>query len=101
MKIPKSGIKNALFGCFGARIFRKLLSYLKSALSNLSICKILRKKIQTVSIWDQKCLICAFSARILKIIVIFLIRTLEFISKKETCEKHSKRFQSYTLKSLV
>ena len=35
-KMPKFGIKNALFGYFWARIFKKILSYLKSAPSNLS-----------------------------------------------------------------
>ena len=37
------GTKNALFGYFLVRILKKLLSYLKSALSNLSTCKISRK----------------------------------------------------------
>ena len=40
MKIPKFATKSALFGYFGAR----LLSYLKSAPSNLPICKISQKK---------------------------------------------------------
>ena len=35
--------KNALFGYFWGRILKILLSYLKSAPSNLSNCKILRK----------------------------------------------------------
>ena len=38
MKVLKSSIKNASFGCFGQQ-FEKLLSYLKSALSDLSLCK--------------------------------------------------------------
>ena len=37
-------IKNALFGYFSARIKKRLLSYLKSAPSNLYICKILQKQ---------------------------------------------------------
>ena len=40
----KFGTKNALFGYFWARILKKLLPYLKSAPSNLSSCKISRKK---------------------------------------------------------
>ena len=53
IKIAKFGTQNNLFGyfspnmpymgIFGARILRKLLSYLKSAPSNLSICKFSRK----------------------------------------------------------
>ena len=39
-RIPTFGIKNTLFGYFYARILEKLFSYLKSAPSNLSICKI-------------------------------------------------------------
>ena len=39
MKIPKFGNKNVLFGIFGME-FKTILSYLKSALSNLSDWKI-------------------------------------------------------------
>ena len=42
--MPKLGIKNAVFGYFWARILEKLLSYLKSAPSILSIRKISRRK---------------------------------------------------------
>ena len=42
-KPPKFATKNDLFGYFRARILKKLLSYLKSAPSNLSACKILCK----------------------------------------------------------
>ena len=52
--------KNALFGKFSVRIFKKLLSYLKSAPLNLSNCKILWRN-KTAKIWDQKCLIWVFS----------------------------------------
>ena len=51
--------RNALFGYFWARILKILLSYLKSAPSNLGNCKILRKNKNT-KIWDQKCLIWVF-----------------------------------------
>ena len=43
MKMPKFGIKNALFGYFWERFLEKLLSHLKSPPSNLSICKNLGK----------------------------------------------------------
>ena len=43
-KMPKFGTKNTLSVYFWARILKKLLSDLKLAPSNLSICKILRKK---------------------------------------------------------
>ena len=44
-KMPYLGFleQKCLFGYFWARIFKKLLSYLKSAHSNLSICEISRK----------------------------------------------------------
>ena len=42
-KMLKFGTKNVLHGYFWARILEKLLSYLKSAPSNLSICKISQK----------------------------------------------------------
>ena len=43
-KMPTFGSKNALFKYFGLAFEKKLLSYLKSAPSNLSHCKILQKK---------------------------------------------------------
>ena len=42
--MPTFGSKNALFKYFGLAFEKKLLSYLKSAPSNLSHCKILQKK---------------------------------------------------------
>ena len=42
--MSRFGTKNALFGYFWATIFKKLLTYLKSAPSNLSYCKIPHKK---------------------------------------------------------
>ena len=42
--MAKFGTKSILFWYFWARVLKKLLSYLKSAPSNLSNCKILRKK---------------------------------------------------------
>ena len=41
--MPKFGTKNAIFAYFGGRIKKKLLSYLKSAPSNLFNCKFLRR----------------------------------------------------------
>ena len=46
-------------GIFGQELEKKLLSYVKSEPSNLSICKILRKNNNT-QICDQKCLIYVF-----------------------------------------
>ena len=51
--------KNAQFGCFGAKILKKLLSYLQSAPSNLSNCKISWKN-KNAQISDQECLIWVF-----------------------------------------
>ena len=39
MKMLKFATRNALFGYFWVRILKKLLSYLKSAPSNLSNCE--------------------------------------------------------------
>ena len=39
--MAKAGTKSAVFGYFWARIFKKLLTYLKWVPSNLSICEIL------------------------------------------------------------
>ena len=61
MKMAKFGTKKSLFRYFWARIFKKLLSYLKSAPSNLLFCKISRKKqLLCLNMGDQKCLIWAF-----------------------------------------
>ena len=46
-------------GIFGQEFKKKLLSYLKSAPSNLAICKISRKN-KNAKIWKQKCLIWVF-----------------------------------------
>ena len=50
LKIPEHGTKTVLFGCFGQQ-FWKPLSCLKSALPNLSICKVSCK---TMNVWDQE-----------------------------------------------
>ena len=42
-KMTNFGTKSALFGYFWVRVLKKLLSYLKSAPSNWSICKISQK----------------------------------------------------------
>ena len=44
MKMPKFGTKSALLRYFWAKMFLKLLSYLKSVPSNLSNCKISKNK---------------------------------------------------------
>ena len=52
----KFEIKIVLFVYFRAAIFEKLLSYLKSAPSNLWNCKV-SFKTKELSTWDQKCFI--------------------------------------------
>ena len=91
--------KNAQFGCFGAKILKKLLSYLQSAPSNLSNCKISRKN-KNAQISDQECLIWVFltknalfgysRARILRSYCHIEISTLKFVklqnfAKKQKC----------------
>ena len=63
--------KNALFEYFWARILKKLLSYLKSTPSNLSISKVSPKN-KNAKIWDKKCLIWVLLGRNLKTILSYL-----------------------------
>ena len=104
-KVSKFGIKNALFGYFWARILKKLLSYLKSAPSNLydsksliwvflgqtfqktivifEICLItkFRKKKNKIKIWDEKWLICVIQGYNLKKLLSYLKSTISNFSK--------------------
>ena len=56
-KMPKFGTKNAYLSISGLHNVRAILSYLKSAPSNLSNCKILRKKTKKVraKTWQVYC----------------------------------------------
>ena len=74
--MPKFGTKSALFGYFWARIRKKLLSYLKSAPSNLSNCKILQK---CPNLGLKRSYLGTFWLEFGKTIVIFEISTLEFV----------------------
>ena len=97
-KMPKFGSKNVLFeyswpkrvylGIFGLELKIKLLSYLKSAPSNLSICKISQRnkkhKFGTKNVWFGY-----FWVRIFKnAIVIFEINTLKFVSLQNFAKKN-------------
>ena len=65
--MPKFGIKNTLFTYFyWARNFKTLLSYLKSAPSNLSNCKIPQKNTKTPKFGTKNALFGYFWARISK-----------------------------------
>ena len=73
MKVPIFGTKNALSGYSWPRIKKKLLSELKSAHSNWSISKTSQQKCLNfgpkmlyLGIFDKKCPIWVFWARILK-----------------------------------
>ena len=78
--MPKFGIKNTLLRYFWAEIFKKLLSYLKSA-----NCKFLRKS--NFKLLNKQCLnlgpkmpyLGIFELRFEKTIVIFEINTLELV----------------------
>ena len=74
-KMPKFGTKNAFFGYFWAGILKKLLSYLKSASSHLSICKIPRKKQKCLNLGPKVPDLCIFELEFKNIIVIFEIIT--------------------------
>ena len=66
-------------GILGKNFFKKLLSYLKPALSNSSNYEISRRN-KNVLIQDQKCLIWVFlDLEFAKNIFIFEISTLEYI----------------------
>ena len=88
IKMPKFGTKSTLSGYFWARILKTLLSYLKSAPSNLSICKISQKKqkcwnlgpkMAYLGIFDQKCLVWVLLGKNFKdTIVILEISTPKF-----------------------
>ena len=56
--------KNILSGYFWARFLKKLLPYLKSAPSNLSICKISRKKQKMPKFGTKNVVFEYFGARI-------------------------------------
>ena len=77
-KIPKFGTKNVLFECFWARILKMLLSYLKSAPSNLSIWKISRKKKSCLNLGPKIPYLGVFRLVFSKSIVIFEISSFEF-----------------------
>ena len=80
------GPKTPDLGILGWNL-KTILSYLKSAPSNLSDCKILRKN-KSAWIWDQKYLVCVFLGKNFKnTIVIFEISTLEFVCLQNFTEK--------------
>ena len=64
--MPKFGTKNALIGLFWATILKILLSYLKSAPSNLSNCKIFQKKPEMLTFGTKNAVFGYFWAGILK-----------------------------------
>ena len=64
----KFGIKNALFQYFCARIFKKILSYLKSASSNLSICKNFAKQQLCLNLGPKMPYLCIFGLVFKKIL---------------------------------
>ena len=97
-KMPKFGTKkcriwafltkNALFRYFWARVLKILLSYLKSASSNLSICKISWKKY--LNLGQKMPDLGIFGLEFENNFVIFEIRTLKFVylqnfTKKQKC----------------
>ena len=83
--MPKFGIKNTLLRYFWAEIFKKLLSYLKSATSCLSNCKFLRKS--NFKLLNKQCLnlgpkmpyLGIFELRFEKTIVMFEINPLKLV----------------------
>ena len=60
MKMAKFGTKNASFGHFCARTFKKLLSYLKSGTSNLCKCRFREKKRKCLNLGGKKSIIWVF-----------------------------------------
>ena len=67
------------FGIFGLDLKKKLLSYLKSAPSNLSNCKILLKKQKCINLGPKIPYLGIFGLKFRKTIVIFEISPLKFV----------------------
>ena len=80
--MPKFGIKNALFRYFWATTFKKLLSHLKSAHSNLPKYKILQKKHKCLYLGPKMRYLCTFGLEFEKAIAISEISTLEFLKNE-------------------
>ena len=77
IKIFRSETKNAFFECFGQQ-FENLLSYLKSAPSNLLCCKVLCKKLKFLNLGPKIPDFRILGLEFENIIVIFYISVLEF-----------------------
>ena len=80
--MSKFGTKNALFGYFWAKVWKKLLSYLRSTRLNWSNCKISQKektKQKWLNLEPKMPYLGIFGLEFEKAIVIFEISTLEFV----------------------
>ena len=77
MRISKFGTIMPYLGILGLE-FKKLLSYMKSAPSNLSNCKISQKKQKSLNLGPKMPYLGIFWLEFEKIIVIFDITTTEF-----------------------
>ena len=78
--MPKFGTKNAIFLVFLDWSLKRILSYLKSAPSNLSNCKILRKN-KMPKFGEKNALSVHFWARIFKIFLSYLKSAPSNLSK--------------------
>ena len=77
-EMPNFGTKNTSFGCFGARILKKLFSYLKAGPTKCLFAKFHEKwkYLKLGQKWND---LCIFGLGLWKNIVIFEISTLEFV----------------------
>ena len=80
-------------GIFGQELEKKLLSYVKSEPSNLSICKnVFLWKNNNTQIWDQKCLIYVFLVWNLEKILSYLKSATSNLSNYKILRKKMPNF---------
>ena len=70
--------KNALFGYFFARIKKKVLSYLKSPPSNLSIANLAKKR-KCLNLGPKRCYLGNLDPKFENNVGIFKVSILEFV----------------------
>ena len=86
IKIPKFSTKNALFVYFWAWIWKQLLSYLQSAPSNLSYCKVGCKKIKILKFGTKNPSFGCFRLEFENNIVVFKISHPQICIVAKFCE---------------
>ena len=86
-KMPTFGTENVLFPYFWDRIFKKLLSYLKSSHSNQGNSKIYWKKEKCLNLEAKSNYLDIFGIEFWKTIVIFEVSILKYVKLKKFAKK--------------